>query len=157
MSIAYYIALFIFDVFVFRFRTIRVCSRMSQLGIDRYSMSMICLLICFLLQISWNLAIIMHEINEAVFLNPHTNSATIRCPLNVTRGADIRWFNAFEQRYERNRGRYYRIIGLQPFHREMICSSSALNGPGDNSDQYKFIIRAYGEKYIFFEGKFRNG
>ncbi|CAF1595292.1 unnamed protein product [Adineta ricciae] len=69
-----------------------------------------------------------------------TNAAVVRCPLNSSRGADIQWYDALQQRYEQHRGRYYRIHGLQPFHRELICSSIV---PVTNNDNYKFILRIY--------------
>lgn len=102
--------------------------------------------ICLLVQLASSVAAVVHEVNEAAFLHPTTNSTTIRCPLSAVRGSDIQWYDVGRQRYERDRGRYYRIHGLQPFHREVICSSALAKPSGENADQYKFIVRTYGER-----------
>ena len=117
--------------------------RMSQIFSERSVRNLIFSFICLFLQISLYSSIILHEINQAIFLNPTTNAAVVRCPLNSSRGADIQWYDALQQRYEQHRGRYYRIHGLQPFHRELICSSIV---PVTNNDNYKFILRIYGKK-----------
>jgi hypothetical protein len=82
-------------------------------------------------------------INQSVFLNPQTNSAFIQCPLNITaRNLDIQWYDVTNQRYDDNRGRYYRIHGLQPFERELSCSSISKN------EEFKFIIRIYSKSIL---------
>jgi hypothetical protein len=86
-----------------------------------------------------------HEINQAVFLNPQTNSAIIQCPLD---SLDIQWYDVINQKYQLNRGRYYRINGLQPFDRELICESILLN------EKFKIKIRTYG-KNLVSNNKFR--
>jgi hypothetical protein len=77
------------------------------------------------------------EIHQPIFLHPQTNSAFIQCPLNLTASLDIQWYDVTNQRYDVNRGRYYRIHGLQPFDQELICSSISKN------EKFKFIIRTY--------------
>ncbi|CAF0998359.1 unnamed protein product [Adineta steineri] len=105
-------------------------------------MNVVYLFIFFLLKLSFTSSIIIHEINEAVFLDPKTNTASIRCPLNIIHGSDIQWYNVTNQRYELTRGRYYRINGLQPYDREMICSSALQTGLVDH-EEYKFKIRTF--------------
>ncbi len=80
-------------------------------------------------------------INQPVFLNPKTNSAFIQCPLDFISSLDIQWYDITNQRYDLNRGRYYRIQGLQIFHQELICFSISTNRT------IKFIIRIY-SKFI---------
>jgi hypothetical protein len=87
----------------------------------------------FLLILFIKLSFNFPEINQAVFLNPQTNSAIIQCPLDL----DIQWYDVINQKYELNRGRYYRIHGLQPFDRELICASISQN------KKFKIKIRTY--------------
>ena len=98
--------------------------------------------IFLLINFSFHSAIIIQEINQIVFLNPQTNSAFVRCPIDFTNGLDIQWYDGIKQQYDLERGRYYRINGLQPVDRELICSS--IRKP----EEYKFKIRTYGKKYI---------
>ena len=89
------------------------------------------LYIFFLINFSFYSSIIIQEINEAIFLNPQTNTALIQCPVN---SLDIQWYDGIKH----HRGRYYEIQGLQALDRELICSSSGKN------EEYKFKIRIYG-------------
>jgi len=91
----------------------------------------------------------VHEINEALFLDPRTHSAFIRCPLDFTHSSDIQWYDVANHRYESDRGRYYRINGSQPFDREFICSTISQTGAG-SSEKYRIKIRTYGNKKIYF-------
>ena len=86
----------------------------------------------------------IHEINEAVFLDPRTHSAVIRCPLDFTHSADIQSYDVANHRYEPDRGRYYRINGTQPFDREFICSTISQTGAGSD-EKYRMKIRTYGK------------
>ncbi len=91
----------------------------------------------------------IHEINQAIFLDPRTHSALIRCPLDFTQSSDIQWYDVANRRYESDRGRYYRVNGSQPFDREFICSAYSPAGTG-NTEKYRIKIRTYGK----FEKKF---
>ncbi|CAF1307408.1 unnamed protein product [Adineta steineri] len=84
----------------------------------------------------------IHELNEAIFLDPRTHSALIRCPLDFTHSSDIQWYDVANHRYESDRGRYYRINGTQPFDREFICSTISKIGVGSN-EKYRIKIRTY--------------
>lgn len=86
----------------------------------------------------------IHEVNEAVFLDPRTHSALIRCPLDFTHSSDIQWYDVANRRYETDRGRYYRINGTQPFDREFICSTASQAG-ADSNEKYRIKIRTYGK------------
>ncbi|CAF1464156.1 unnamed protein product [Adineta steineri] len=86
----------------------------------------------------------IHELNEAIFLDPRTHSALIRCPLDFTHSSDIQWYDVANHRYESDRGRYYRINGTQPFDREFICSTISKIGVGSN-EKYRIKIRTYGK------------
>ena len=86
----------------------------------------------------------IHELNEAVFLDPRTHSALIHCPLDFTPSSDIQWYDVANHRYEADHGRYYRINGSQPFDREFICSSLSQSGAGSN-EKYRIKIRTYGK------------
>jgi hypothetical protein len=86
----------------------------------------------------------IHEINEAIFLDPRTHSALIRCPLDFTHSSDIQWYDVANHRYETDRGRFYRVNGSQPFDREFICSSISQTGAGSN-EKYRIKIRTYGK------------
>jgi len=97
-------------------------------------------IIFLLIKLSFHLP----EINQVVFLNPQTNSAIIQCPLDFIHSLDIQWYDVINQRYELNRGRYYRIHGLQPFDRQLICSSISKN------ETYKIQIRIYGKKLFTY-------
>ncbi|CAF3333766.1 unnamed protein product [Rotaria socialis] len=84
----------------------------------------------------------IHEINEAIFLDPRTQSALIYCPLDATYTADIQWYDVVNRRYELEHGRYYRINGSHPFDREFICS--AVSQPGSETyEKYRIKIRTY--------------
>jgi hypothetical protein len=87
----------------------------------------------------------IHEINEAIFLDPRTHSAFIRCPLDFTHSSDIQWYDVVNHRYELDHGRYYRINGSQPFDREFICSTISQTGAGSN-EKYRIKIRTYGKR-----------
>ncbi len=87
----------------------------------------------------------IHEINEAIFLDPRTHSALIRCPLEFTHSSDIQWYDVANQRYESDHGRYYRINGTQPLDREFICSTISPTGAGSN-EKYRIKFRTYGNK-----------
>jgi len=89
----------------------------------------------------------IHEINEAIFLDPRTHSALIRCPLDFTHSSDIQWYDVANHRYESDRGRYYRINGSQPFDREFICSTISQTGAG-SSEKYRIKIRTYGKTIL---------
>lgn len=89
------------------------------------------LYIFFLINFSFYSSIIIQEINQAIFLNPQTNTALIQCPIN---SLDIQWYDGIKQ----HRGKYYQIQGLHKFDRELICSSIGKN------EEYKFKIRTYG-------------
>ena len=78
-------------------------------------------------------------INQSVFLNPISNSTFIQCPLNFTASLDIQWYDVTNQRYDINRRRYYRIYGLEPFERQLICSSIYTN------ESFTFNLRVYGK------------
>ena len=112
---------------------------MIQIFFHRYYIRIIILL---LIKFSLNSSIIIHEINQAVFLNPETNTAFIQCPLNFTYNLDIQWYDVINQRYELDHGRYYHIYGLQLYDRELICSSIS-----QNNEKYKFKIRTYGKNH----------
>lgn len=88
----------------------------------------------------------VHEINEAIFLDPRTHSALIQCPLDSTHSSDIQWYDVANHRYESDHGRYYRINGSQPFDREFICSAFAPSGIVTNTDKYRIKIRTYGKR-----------
>ena len=92
----------------------------------------------------------IHELNEALFLDPRTHSALIRCPLDFTHSADIQWYDVANHRYETDRGRFYRINGSQPFDREFICSSISQTGAGSN-EKYRIKIRTYGKKILYIQ------
>ena len=89
----------------------------------------------------------IHEINEAIFLNPRTHSALIRCPLDLTRSSDIQWYDVANHRYELERGRYYRINGSHPFDLEFICSTVSKTGTESN-EKYRIKIRTYGKTLL---------
>ncbi|CAF0933103.1 unnamed protein product [Rotaria sordida] len=81
---------------------------------------------------------IIHEINQVIFLNPQTNRALIRCPLNYKHNFNIEWYNVINNRTEITHNEYYHIYGLQPSDHEFICSSiSEING------KYRMKIRIY--------------
>jgi len=86
----------------------------------------------------------IHEINQAIFLDPRTHSALIRCPLDFTQSSDIQWYDVANRRYESDRGRYYRVNGSQPFDREFICSTLSQAGTG-STEKYRIKIRTYGK------------
>lgn len=98
---------------------------------------------CLFLLISTSSTTI-HELHEAVFLDPRTHSALIHCPLDFNPSSDIQWYDVANHRYESDRGRYYRINGSQPFDREFICSSLSQSGAGSN-EKYRIKIRTYGK------------
>jgi hypothetical protein len=87
---------------------------------------------------------IIHEVNDAIFLDPQTHSALIRCPLDVVASSDIQWYDVVNHRYELDRGRYYRINGSQSFDREYICSSLSSTG-AEHEEKYRMRIRTYGK------------
>ncbi|UJR31355.1 hypothetical protein I4U23_018851 [Adineta vaga] len=97
----------------------------------------------------------IHELNEAVFLEPRTHSALIRCPLDFTHSSDIQWYDVANRRYESDRGRYYRINGTQPFDREFICSTISQTGAGSN-EKYRIKIRTYDHPLNVRHVSFRN-
>ncbi len=121
--------------------------RMSQIFFNRFSMRVIHYIFLFV-KLSFNSSIILHEINQAVFLDPKTNTAVIQCPLDFIHSLDIQWYDVNNQQYELDRGRYYRINGLQPFDRELICSSVSQIGHGNN-EKYRIKIRIYGKRYVY--------
>ena len=96
----------------------------------------------------------IHEINQAIFLDPRTHSAVIRCPLDFTHSSDIQWYDVSNRRYESDRGRYYHINGSQPFDREFICSTKSQTGI-ENGEKYRIKIRTYGNKTPFFNEKIK--
>ena len=83
---------------------------------------------------------IIHEINQAVFLDPRTHSAYIQCPLEspTISATDIQWYDVTNRRYETNHGRFYLINGSQPIDREFICSTNS-----QTDDKYRIKIRTY--------------
>ena len=87
------------------------------------------------LKFSWNFP----QIHQAVFLNPQTNSTFIRCPLDFIPNLDIQWYDDYNQKYDINRGRYYRINSLKPFEREFLCFSVH-----STNNKYSIKIRVYG-------------
>ncbi|CAF1466097.1 unnamed protein product [Rotaria magnacalcarata] len=84
----------------------------------------------------------IHQVNEAVFINPETNSATIRCPLDLKHDFNIQWYDAINNRYETDHQGYYHINGVEPYDRELICSSVSRTGI-EEDDQYRIKIRMY--------------
>ncbi|CAF4958974.1 unnamed protein product [Rotaria socialis] len=86
----------------------------------------------------------IHQVNEAIFINPETNSAIIRCPLDLKPGFNIQWYDAINNRYENDHQGYYRINGVEPYDRELICSSVSRTGI-EEDDQYRIKIRMYGK------------
>lgn len=90
-------------------------------------------------------ATIIHEINQAIFLDPRTHSAFIHCPLDATHSSDIQWYDVANRRYESDHGRFYRINGSQSFEREFICSAFSPSGIVTNTDKYRIKIRTYGK------------
>lgn len=86
----------------------------------------------------------IHEINEAVFLDPRSHTALIRCPLDYAPSSDIQWYDVANHRYELERGRFFRINGSNPFDREFICSTVAQTGVG-HYDKYRIKVRTYGK------------
>lgn len=80
--------------------------------------------------------------NEALFLDPRTHSATIFCPLETSTNEHFQWFDVANQRYETERGRFYRINGTQPLDREFLCSSRSSTG-GESEEKYRIKIRTY--------------
>ena len=95
---------------------------------------------------------VIHEVNEAVFLDPRTHSAIIRCPLEFTTSADIQWYDVVNHRYEIERGHFYRINGSQAVDREFICSSLSETST-DKNDKYRLKIRTYGKNHLSIEQK----
>jgi hypothetical protein len=98
-------------------------------------MSRIIFYIFLFTNFSFYSSIIIQEINQTVFLDPQTNTAFIRCPLD---SKNIQWYDQDELYH----GRYYRINGLQPLDKELICSRVGKN------EEYKFKIRTYGKTYF---------
>lgn len=89
----------------------------------------------------------IHEVNQAIFLDPRTQSASIRCPLETTKSSDIQWYDVLNHRYELEKNRFYRINGSQPIDREFICSSLSDNA-SDRNEKYKIKIRTYGKQEV---------
>lgn len=89
----------------------------------------------------------IHEVNEAIFLDPRTQSALIHCPLDPIHGSDILWYDVANSRYEPERGRYYRINGSLPFDREFICSAASKD-ENETTEKYRIKIRTYGKTTI---------
>lgn len=86
----------------------------------------------------------IHQVNEAVFINPETNSAVIRCPLDLKSDFNIQWYDVINNRYETDRQGYFHINGVEPYDRELICSSVSRTGI-EEDDQYRIKIRIYGK------------
>lgn len=87
---------------------------------------------------------IIHEVNEALFLDPRTHSALIVCPLESSANEFYQWFDVANHRYENERGRSYRINGTQPLDREYLCSLRLITG-GESDEKYRMKIRTYGK------------
>jgi hypothetical protein len=111
-------------------------------------------LLCHCLEFSRSTSTTIHEVNEAIFLDPRTHSALIRCPLDFTPSADIQWYDVANHRYETEHGRFYRVNGSQPFDREFICSPVSPTGTGGD-DKYRIKIRTYG-KAMWHSRRLRN-
>ncbi|CAF2914714.1 unnamed protein product [Rotaria sp. Silwood2] len=97
----------------------------------------------------------IHEINEAIFLDPRTHSALIRCPLDFTHSSDIQWYDVANHRYELDRGRYFRINGSNAYDREFICSSVSQAGT-ENQEKYRIKIRTYDRPLNIRQASIRN-
>ncbi|CAF3684143.1 unnamed protein product [Rotaria sordida] len=97
----------------------------------------------------------IHEINEAIFLDPRTHSALIRCPLDFTHSSDIQWYDVANHRYELDRGRYFRINDSHLYDREFICSSISQIGT-ENHEKYRIKIRTYDRPLNIRQASIRN-
>lgn len=79
------------------------------------------------------------QINQTIFRSPDQQFQFIRCPLEWINSWDIRWYDGDKQRYDDNRGRFYRIdLQEEGKQRELICWGI------HTEDQVKFLIRIYG-------------
>ncbi|CAF3485119.1 unnamed protein product, partial [Rotaria sp. Silwood2] len=100
------------------------------------------LLIFLFINLSFNSLTTIHEINQAVFFNPQTNTTLIRCPLNYKHNFNIQWYDVINNRSEIVREEYYRIYGLQPYDREFICSKIS-HTRIETNEKYRIKIRIY--------------
>ena len=88
------------------------------------------------------------RINQTIFRQPQNNFEFIRCPIEFSSSWDIQWYDVKRQRYDHNRGRFYRIDTREENQRELICWSIS------TEDQVKFFIQIYG-KFIGETSSFR--
>lgn len=79
------------------------------------------------------------RINQTIFRQLQTNFEFIRCPLEFSSSWDIQWYDVNRQRYDQNRGRFYRIDTREENQRELICWSLSID------DHVKFFIQIYGK------------
>lgn len=87
----------------------------------------------------------IHEVNQALFLDPRTHSALIECPLDLKANDEFQWYDVLNQRLETERSQFYRINGTQPLDREYLCSirSTKLD---ESEEKYRIKIRTYGKR-----------
>ena len=104
-------------------------------------------LIFLSVKLSINSSTVIYKINQAVFLNPQTNSSLIQCPLSVKYHLTIQWYDVINNRLVTDNGEYYRINGLQPYDRELICWSISRTGHETN-EKYQIRIRMYGKNTV---------
>ncbi|CAF0915091.1 unnamed protein product [Didymodactylos carnosus] len=78
---------------------------------------------------------IIHDVNEAIFLDPNSRVGILRCPItNYLNNDDILWYDIYNSK-QQNNGRFLYINGSDD--REFICSSKTTD------ESYKIKIRTY--------------
>lgn len=144
MSIVYLIYVYFQVLFSLIKYSIRF--RVSIVFFPRYPMNInhYCLFIFLITKIPIHSFTVVHDVKQATFINPQTNTALVRCPLKLKPNFQIQWFDVVNNRYEKDHGINYYIHGLQSIDRILICSSTSDDGL-ETSEKYRIQVRVYGK------------